>query len=1819
MAKRDVQRRIDTTSAFAAATYVVSASGGTAVHGLNSAYHTGSLGDAQAPQFLLLTGTRAMLGNLDMGGMSVTNVNLVDGEDVSQHGVRLGVLEGRRVHAGAGMTGTTTDLGTGDITLNVIAATPSGLDVQADSVAIADSIAGNGLDIANKILSVRTARGLEIVSDDVRVDEDFAFLWTAAHRWQLSAVDTVVISPAYKTLSVNWGNPNGTFNSAIRAQAGAVTDRTLYLKQIAAQTGEILRVENVAGDALINLTHEGDLESGNPGFVSGLTGWQIAHTGDAEFNNIVARGELHASIFSADELHAQGGTMTLLTATKVAPPNVATDNVLGALNAGFTLVVQASYDTGFCYFAQNDIIRAKFMGPVDAGQALDLWDIFLTVSGAPVYNNDRDMVNGNPGTHDVPVVLRMGGSTGLDIPAGTAIVKWGKVGGAGGSFTGGLLLTTDLAQAPYIDVYTVAADKAVAAWGGVAPTIKPRVRVGNLDGVLGLSEQWGMAAGTDLSDTSDDARYLVASDTQFKLHNIDLDMWSSAARRVYMTAAGNVQFGTNTSFAASTTFDFTASTGALRIGPGSGGAHINWTGTNLEVRNSADAAVITLSANGNSYFSGVMTIATSGEIRQGTVTAGNIWDAWPLTNFTGLRIWNASSIGRIGGYNLNTVQWEADSTGRLLFGGGAGLLGQYGLNMDYVTTASVPVPTHTLSGINWWADATAANPASQMPNVRAYGYKITGTSRYGFQVDVSPATGPAMYLEDGGATQRFFALSNVDTVLFPGSSFTNATATLPAVSHAGHVIPQSTNTYNLGAPTFKYANIYASNVIADSITGSVPLSGQTWQYDSGNMYIKSNAAAARTLYIQNDNASYTLSVVIEGNLTVNGTITGSSGSDHPAVSIGAGGDSALLSINPSTQVLTLADITTAAVSESGNLYYTDARARAAVSGSSGISYNSGTGVFTLDAAVAGAGLAISGGVMSVGVSGLGLSTDVNNVILTSSSDVSAGTSAILASLNGTLTLKQLSVNLGTFSVGTWINTAITSTPGTSTSGSMAINKAVDTQFALDIAGAARATWWIGPHAIQLKDVLFLAHFDGRQPFATNYTGEPNGHMGQVGTPVGDLIYRPGMFGTKAIQCAGPTLNLLPNPSAESNTTGYGTGRVGATITRVPDAAYIGNYGIQRTSGTSGSQNLYYNGAAALGGGNTYTFSAYLRSAAGDDISNSGIQMYMDSNAGGQVPTAIVSVGDGWYRFILTRTAASWADAVVGFMNLPPTVWYTDGWQLEQKSYATPYHDSTLSVSTPNMTRVASGISYPTSGNLQRSAGTIMAWIWVDGDTGADQYIFRANADSGTEYVIMRRASNGALVCYWGASARYSVATIPVRSWTHVALTYAGGNLSIYVNGVTNGLQSAGTAIASLNPTMYVGRSSTDTAHLNGYIDDLAITSSAMDAGAILAVYESKAPVFAESSTYVFRATPKGLVYGDDNGFWIKDTTGAEVFGVSAGVGSVSWGGQTLAPGDILMGRGDDYILWDDVADSGTGKLTIAGDMVLQGGTVGLKRYGHAALPSIFAGAPGTTDAEVNQSAFRVYSSGDVFLKWIYGGSDGKLSLRPAGSTTFYVDLLNSHAIYGGANFKYAWLNVGYELTTEAATVSIGGYSGYSGRAGTSQVRFITSTSGIQTTITRYAGLNGAFAISNTGTGDMIISQSSTGKISLELGGVERAYWDQYGKLRLGSSETGVAKIAPHTSFTLNNSATYNFTTWPVGLVLITVYDVGNASYEAGLFLARGADGSVSLINGGGTMTDVRDTNANINFYFYNNAYTIQNRRGGSRNISVTIIGHPLGI
>jgi len=147
------------------------------------------------------------------------------------------------------------------------------------------------------------------------------------------------------------------------------------------------------------------------------------------------------------------------------------------------------------------------------------------------------------------------------------------------------------------------------------------------------------------------------------------------------------------------------------------GANVTVDATNGVRLRQGTTDMIVLNPSGASYFAGVMTIDTNGEIRQGTGTLGS--------NYTGLRIWRDTGIGRIGGYNTNVLQWYGSTDGKFYFAGGKGWLERYGFYILAPAAADMGIenniawPTQgnlsTLSGyINCGFAGSSGSPDGQM-------------------------------------------------------------------------------------------------------------------------------------------------------------------------------------------------------------------------------------------------------------------------------------------------------------------------------------------------------------------------------------------------------------------------------------------------------------------------------------------------------------------------------------------------------------------------------------------------------------------------------------------------------------------------------------------------------------------------------------------------------------------------------------------------------------------------------------------------------------------------------------------------------------------------------------------------------------------------------------------------------------------------------------------------------------------------------------------------------------------------------------------------
>jgi len=612
------------------------------------------------PDALLRNGTRSLTGNLDVAG-GVT----IDGVDISNHAVdntihHIGGMGAdshtQYMHISQGRTVSATHtyqpgapsppfyLGA-NAQDQLITGLYANRAVNLDRSVIAGAgLTGGGVLTADRTIDVGGSANISVTTDAINLTTPGTLSATStsqattAHTHAITAsnnpgastqllktgvagdlylsgdfavdTDTLFVDVSEDAVYINAGTLPSR-RGALTVQPKDANQQGFVLEQKAGQSAPLWRVYDSSGNDLILLTNAGDLESGDPGFVSGLTGWQITHTGNAEFWNATIRGELHTSVFVADEMHATGGTNVLLTAGIVADPGSSGNNVMGGTDIQFTLRMQASWDTGASYFSVNDVIRCKFMG--DDGGGLDLWDVYLEVDSVGSVQS-RDMGNGDPGYFAMQVTRRSGGASGLEIPAGTAGVLWGNISGSG--YSGAILLTSDLSLSPYIDIFTI--DNSVTYDPWESQGITPRVRLGNLDGVLGLTEQWGIAFGGDLSDTS--VGYGVFSDLQAGLFGITQEWWD---------LDGNIRGALNPS---ATTLET-----LFWLGPSSSDPKFEVTGDGLVRMSGAfigptggilvDGGVVWLPFDGNKRLGGISTMSPSDWMVPSTST-GSIYAGW---------------------------------------------------------------------------------------------------------------------------------------------------------------------------------------------------------------------------------------------------------------------------------------------------------------------------------------------------------------------------------------------------------------------------------------------------------------------------------------------------------------------------------------------------------------------------------------------------------------------------------------------------------------------------------------------------------------------------------------------------------------------------------------------------------------------------------------------------------------------------------------------------------------------------------------------------------------------------------------------------------------------------------------------------------------------------------------------------------------------------------------------------------------------------------------------------------------------------------------
>lgn len=297
------------------------------------------------------------------------------------------------------------------------------------------------------------------------------------------------------------------------------------------------------------LTTGADDSVRSPNFVSGIAGWTIDGTGDAEFNNIVVRGELRAFVFKINELAATAGTFGVFYSAATVYADFATPASTGS---SFTFQAKNT-DAGAMLLGVNDVCRTK------AWNGAGIVDCWFTVTART-----------NNTTYTTYTATLNSGSTSATIREGTAIVDYGPNAGT----TGFITLSADgtVGSSPNITLATHAG----APW----TTITPQMRIGNLNGYGSYATNvYGVAIGAPAGtwnswDTTNGIRFLNGANVIAQWDasgNITIGRVATSQANTYISA-GEIQFRTNT-----TSYFKIASTGRVVLTQGTAAENsINW-------------------------------------------------------------------------------------------------------------------------------------------------------------------------------------------------------------------------------------------------------------------------------------------------------------------------------------------------------------------------------------------------------------------------------------------------------------------------------------------------------------------------------------------------------------------------------------------------------------------------------------------------------------------------------------------------------------------------------------------------------------------------------------------------------------------------------------------------------------------------------------------------------------------------------------------------------------------------------------------------------------------------------------------------------------------------------------------------------------------------------------------------------------------------------------------------------------------------------------------------------------------------------------------
>ena len=338
-------------------------------------------------------------------------------------------------------------------------------------------------------------------------------------------------------------------------------------------------------------------------------------------------------------------------------------------------------------------------------------------------------------------------------------------------------------------------------------------------------------------------------------------------------------------------------------------------------------------------------------------------------------------------------------------------------------------------------------------------------------------------------------------------------------------------------------------------------------------------------------------------------------------------------------------------------------------------------------------------------------------------------------------------------------------------------------------------------------------------------------------------------------------------------------------------------------------------------------------------------------------------------------------------------------------------------------------------NFGTSDFTIEAWVYPTARVTNSAYIIgQASYGVGSDYIFCI-TNTGILQFYMttgGANIVTSVGTIPLNTWTHVAVSRSGTAFKLFINGVIDGTLTSSVNITNSFLPATIGNSTNNTGsvYFPGYISNLRVVKGA-------AVYTA---AFTPSITPIVATTQTALLTCNNNGF--NDLSGANYSLTRAGstlvskfapftfyqTNPASYSGYFDGTGDYLTAPASNSTIWP-----GSGSFTIEYWLYLPANP-SAGYYTHFSYGT--SGSVLRVFNTASTSKVEVFSGTSVILNpaWPTAGQWNHFALvRNGTALTLYINGAVAQSVTNSTDFSTGTLTIGGESASNPLLGSISNF------------------------------------------------------------------------------------------------------------------------------------------------------------------------------------------